>query len=243
MASVQELARKAIQRLADARISAGQEAGYALPGGALSDFLAALRRGDADAGLMIVETIRGSGQTYPEVADTLFADAARALGTAWETDGLSFLDMSFCISTLFRVNSMTRRAHRSPQARQLAPIVFATLPDQRHTLGVILATEGFRQQGLVVDLLLDCSPEEIEREVRANRVGLVGLSAARQDRLTDILNLARTLKRCPNAPAIMVGGSAALDLAANELAGAVDHVARDLKTALHYAASLELSAC
>jgi methanogenic corrinoid protein MtbC1 len=237
---VEGLAREAIRRLA------GQDWDPSSPGPALPpndvmhDFIDTLLAGDAEKGFELVERQRINGRSYQMIAESLFADAARHIGAAWSADALSLVEVSVGTSTLLRINSMTRRAFERPMDYSRGIVVFASLPAQAHTLGLILATEAFRQKGIDVELMLGCDADEIIREVRDCGARLVGLTAGRHDRLADILSLATKLKDCPDPPAVLVGGSAASEWHESIGEGVIDCIAETIDQALYFADGLKL---
>lgn len=237
---VEGLAREAIRRLA------GQDWEVSTPGPALPPndvmhlFIDALLAGDAEKGFALVERQRLNGRSYQMIAESLFADAARHIGASWSADELSLVEVSVGTSTLLRINSMARRAFKKPRGFSRGLVVFASLPRQAHTLGLILATEAFRQKGIDVELMLGCEADEIIREVRACEARLVGLTAGCHDSLADVLVLAKKLKDFPDPPAILVGGSAASEWHESIGEGVIDCIAETIDQALYFADGLKL---
>ncbi|WP_413718968.1 B12-binding domain-containing protein [Silicimonas sp. MF1-12-2] len=232
------LAREALRRLAG-RDWDTQPGASATPQ-ALRAFVDAILAGDATKGMELIQKQRTDGRSYQQIAEALFAEAARHIGASWSADRLSLIDVTVGTSTLLRINSMTRRAFGHPAVTSGNRIVFASLPKQGHTLGLILATEAFRQKGMEVELLLACDPDEIVREVRACGSRLVGLTAGNHDRLTDILALATRLKDCTDPPSIMVGGTAASEWYDYVGEGLVDCIVESIDQALYFAEGLDL---
>ncbi|WP_139170577.1 cobalamin B12-binding domain-containing protein [Lutimaribacter saemankumensis] len=237
--SVHGLALQAIRRLASSKSVANDDQRLPIDEDLQHEFLEHVLQGDTAAGLSVVEAAVRDGHSYQRVADTLFANAARRLGAAWETDDLSFIEVSLGMVTILRIHSMVRRMHPATNS-QKESIRFATLQGQKHTLGVIIATEAFRQQGYHVTLILDADPEAVVKDVEARQVSLLGLTAGRDDRLSDIRTVTTRIKNGRNPPAIILGGAAAVDLAASGTSGLMDCVATDLHEALEFARNLRL---
>lgn len=206
--SVEDLARAALSRLAQAR-RAEETAPPAVSEADLQRFAGHLVDNDIEAATACVEALRRQGAGYQQIADGLFAETARWLGACWDRDVLSWLDVSLGISALLRVNSALRDACTRQCRVCKCDALFATLPNQSHTLGIILAAEAFRQQHLDVELMLGASAGDIVDAADRRGVDFVGLTVGSDDRLKDIVPLAMRLKALPRAPGILVGGSAA----------------------------------
>lgn len=237
--NVHTLAEAVIGRLAQRNRDAPRSAAVTPPQAVLDGFLAALLAGDAEGAIVHIESLSDTCPSYPALVDELFARAARRLGDAWADSSLSFLDVSLAISTLLRVNTRAKRRffpHAVPKTD--TGILFATLPGQAHTLGIVLASEAFRQAGYGVDVMLDSSPEAIRQAVRDRDVRLLGLTAGHSDRVHEILSIADRAKSIPRPPAIMVGGAAAPRIDDRGRSGRIDCVAPDLSVALSFAHSM-----
>lgn len=237
---VEGLALEAIRRLAGYDWDAPSESPALPTNDLMRAFIEALLAGDADRGMELVEKQRSNGRSYQMIAESLFAEAARHIGASWSASSLSLVEVSVGTSTLLRINSMARRAFERQRDVSRGLVVFASLPTQAHTLGLILATEAFRQKDIDVELMLGCEPDEIIREVRACGTRLVGLTAGRHDRLADILALATKLKDCADPPAVLVGGAAASEWHESIGEGVIDCIAETIDQALYFADGLKL---
>jgi len=244
--SHEALAREAIARMAGTRIypqdnyaePPARRSDATLPSQDLDNFLGLVLRGDIDAAMIRIEDLLSAGHDYLFLAEALFAPTARLLGARWDDSQLSFLQVSLGMSTLLAVNARVRNAAIATATGRRGQTIFATLPQQAHTLGAILAAEAFRQRDYDVELLLGSVADEVEAETRRFDVRLVGLTAGAQDRVCDLCHLVSALKHLPRPPAIMVGGAAArLGSAVLEEAGA-DCIASTIDDALEFADTL-----
>ena len=147
---------------------------------------------------------------YAQVADGLLSAAARRLGQMWQSDEISFFEVSIAVSLIFRLNHDHAQRY-VPIARDatLRQAVFATLPGQAHNLGLVLAAEAFRQEDWQVALLLDCATGLILDRVRRLRPEVVGLSVSNMDRTHQVERLIGDLRALPIGFRIILGGSAA----------------------------------
>lgn len=176
----------------------------------------------------LVET----GAKYEWIADTMIAGAARILGARWEQNSLSFIKVSLGISELLRINSELRRRTRGRFVSDGTQAVFVSIRGQAHNLGIILAAEAFRQNGWDVEMMIDSSIDEVVNEVEACKPALVGLTAGRNDRLTDIAKLLERLKALSPAPRTILGGHAVADVGILEMIENVDDVVTSIEDGL-----------
>ncbi|MDJ1015539.1 MAG: cobalamin-dependent protein [Paracoccaceae bacterium] len=224
--SVRELAQSALERLARDMPDRGSHAVIDT-----DTFCDRLLAGDAEAAIVIAEGLREEGAEYAALVEALFADAARLLGGRWDKSELSFVQVSLGISTLLRVNTVIRRSFPEAPVDPVGRILFATLRDQSHTIGLVFAAEAFRQNGLDVEMRLGCEAGEIVEDVEKHGFGLVGLTAGHEDRLSEISWLARRLKRLPAPPRVLLGGVAAERNPRHVSKAEVDWVVADLREA------------
>lgn len=244
------LAREAIARLAGTRprpqpqtqpeaarnVGFGQE--RRLDPSVIEGFLDLLLKGDTETAAERVGRLRMAGFDYISLAEHLFAPTARLLGGRWDENRLSFLEVSLGISGLLAVNARLRAAYGVAGSGTRGQLLFATLPQQAHTLGAILAAEAFRQRDYDVELMLGATPEDIEADVRLFDIRVVGLTAGAEDRIADLESLAARLKHLPRAPMILIGGGAAARASAALSAGGIDCIARTIEEAIAFTDNL-----
>lgn len=205
------LARAVLTRLSAAG-GGGTSSAPDVPEGTIRAFCTMLLCGDAPACIDFSRHLSRRATDYACLSDTLFAEAARRLGSRWETDDLSFWEVSLGISTLMRVHNELR-ARARPTADCLGPrVLFATLPSQAHTLGIILAAEAFRQAGWHVEMLFDADPQALQKTVADAAYGLVGLTAARDGTLAKVTEAIGMLRASASPPRILLGGIAPVQI-------------------------------
>jgi methanogenic corrinoid protein MtbC1 len=206
--AVSDLARRALERLASGQGDAGVSAAF------VESFCRLLMAGDKVAAQRMLRAATQRRAGYARVADGLLSAAARRMGEMWQTDEASFPEVSIGVSLIFRLNHEHARRHmpirRDPALRQA---VFATLPGQAHTLGLVLAAEAFREADWQVTLLLDASMAHVLDRVRRLRPEIVGLSVSNLDRKHQLEHLIGDLCTLPFKFRILLGGTAADDLA------------------------------
>jgi MerR family transcriptional regulator, light-induced transcriptional regulator len=141
----------------------------------------------------------------------------REVGERWHRGELA-ISQERLVSTVVRrhVSLMLDAYDRS--ARR-APIVFATLPGERHELGLLTsalmcASRGFKTHYLGADL----PPAEIARFAREVGAAAVALSVVWQDRVAEVpALLAELASHLPEETAVWLGGTAARELAPGQL--------------------------
>jgi DNA-binding transcriptional MerR regulator/methylmalonyl-CoA mutase cobalamin-binding subunit len=141
----------------------------------------------------------------------------REVGDRWHR-GEFAISQERLVSTVVRrhVGLMLDAYDRSAR---LAPIVFATLPGERHELGLLTsalmcASRGFKTHYLGPDL----PPAEIARFAREVGAAAVALSVVWQDRVAEVpALLAELASHLPAETAVWLGGSAARELTPGQL--------------------------
>jgi len=230
--SVEWLARAAIARLAAEASTRSSGSNDLVPDGVIDAFCGMLIAGEFAAAESLVRRLTARRQNYAKIADGLLSEAARRLGRRWEEDTLSFADVSIAISQIFRLNQ-TFRQRNVPLVRgsdRLA--LFASIPGQPHNLGLVLAAEAFRGEGMQVDLRLDTPSREIVEIAQRVRPTLIGLTISREDKRHQLAHLILSLRALPVPFRIMLGGRGALNLARVLPRGHVDRVVTDIASAL-----------
>jgi DNA-binding transcriptional MerR regulator/methylmalonyl-CoA mutase cobalamin-binding subunit len=148
----------------------------------------------------------------PQLVTGVLQPLLREVGDRWHR-GEFAISQERLVSTVVRrhiglmLDAYDRNARR-------APIVFATLPGERHELGLLTsammcASRGFKAHYLGPDL----PPAEIARFAREVDAAVVALSLVLQDRMPEVpAQLAELAADLPEATAIWLGGYAAREL-------------------------------
>ena len=141
----------------------------------------------------------------------------REVGERWHR-GEFAISQERLVSTIVRrhvglmLDAYDRNARR-------APIVFATLPGERHELGLLTsammcASRGFKTHYLGPDL----PPAEIARFASEVNAAVVALSVVLQERAADApAQLSELVSHLPAGTAVWLGGSAARELPRDQL--------------------------
>lgn len=182
------------------------------------------------------------------LAEVYIPEVARRLGAAWESDGLSFAQVTVGVS---RLQAMLREIGAAWGADSTAatdgPTLLFILPSgEQHTLGAMVLAGRLRRDGMSVCMQIAPNPAELGRLAALRRFDGALISIACQDRLEVCQELVTTLKQATRGKLkIAVGGClldkggdilelTGADVATNDIAHALNAlgVARSGKTAL-----------
>jgi len=138
----------------------------------------------------IVDELLEAGLTVHDVCFDHLAPAARRLGELWEEDKLPFTDVTLATA---RIQSMLRRmpsGRKLPVFNDAKGAVFAAVPGEEHTLGVMMAADLFRRKHWDVCLLVGLTHGEMMDRLRRDDRPVIGLSCSGDhsyDALTAVL--------------------------------------------------------
>lgn len=104
--------------------------------------------------------------------------AARELGERWERDTMPFADVTLAtsrIQSILRAIPATRTATTEPSDNGA---LFAAVPGEAHTLGVIMAADHFRRLGWDVGLLIGMEHAELCLKIAKDDRKVIALTCA-----------------------------------------------------------------
>lgn len=152
--AVLSLAREVVRRLAFRMPRAPKKD---LPNTAEIDMLcAALLSQDDAAADRFIMAARRDGVEIDVIYLGYVAGAARRLGEMWDSDEVSFVDVTMGCSKLYRIIRSLRHVIGPGLVndRDEYPAMFALVPGETHTLGIEIATDLFRREGWDVDMMI-----------------------------------------------------------------------------------------
>jgi len=126
----------------------------------------------------LVEDLLAAGLSVEDLCHDHLAPAARRLGTLWDQDRLPFTEVAMATA---RIQSILRRmpAGRVIPGRAKGPgAVFAAVPSEMHTLGVMMAADLFRRGGWDVSLLVGLTHDELLTRFARDDRPVIGLSCS-----------------------------------------------------------------
>lgn len=175
-----ELAQSALARLcADLREKSAAGAAQSVLGDPCAAAMAyALCDEDESAAIVIVEDLLQAGLSVEDVCLDHLAPAARRLGDLWDRDRLPFSEVTYGTA---RIQSLLRRMPSSRQAPScgVGPgALFAAVPGEEHTLGVVMAADLLRRNGWDVGLLVGLNHDDLVSRIARDDRPVIGLSCS-----------------------------------------------------------------
>lgn len=180
--------------------------------------------------------VMGNGVSANDMIESVVPDTARYMGELWAHDKLSFADVTIGAARLQETVRVMCERHADTDPAEERPSVLLIVPRaEQHTLGVFVAAEQFRRQGVLVHLTLGNNPSEIVRLARKHRFAMIGISASSRRMLASVRELVKTIKSgLPRVTPIIVGGPiTSLDINIKAMTGA-DHTTSDAAEALSF---------
>lgn len=223
------LAKEALEQLASLQVRKVE----VIDPETLQSLLAAILgvSGDDTAGLMQMMAVQ---KVKPEVLATLYIpEVARMLGTGWNEDRLSFVEVT--IGTA-RLEGLLHEVgpHIGVRKAEVALSALILVPQaEQHTLGAYVLALDLRRAGHEVTIRIAPTAAELTQVVHATRFDRVLISVACQSGLMSSAALIKTLRLVSRSPLrILVGGAIDCpDAVLLETTGA-DGVVRDISSAL-----------
>lgn len=159
-------------------------------------FCDALIEPEPAAALRFIEDRRAEGLTRQGVHLGYVAEAARRLGEGWDADRLSLADVAIGTGHLYAV----MRALRTDPPVAPAAVherrrgLFATVPGERHGIGVTMAANLFREAGWEIDLQTGLDHDALVAHVERTQPPVIGLSLSTERRLDALARLVVALR-------------------------------------------------
>lgn len=154
----------------------------------------ALINDDEDAGLTFIQRLYASGTRLEDVYLAYLAAAARLLGSWWEEDRVSFVDVTIGTSRIYGILRVLDDLTVTPKINPAKRALFIATPDETHTLGIKMAADLFKQKGWDIDLLLGHSQEEALAKIKSAELRFVGLSAAGEHSVAELAKLVVSIR-------------------------------------------------
>jgi methanogenic corrinoid protein MtbC1 len=228
--AVQSLANEVILRLSANLNRAGADTAPAPE--PVDALCRALLSRDADAGTAVIARLQADGVPIDEIYTVYLAAAARRMGEKWESDEISFTDVTSAASRILAILRALRDPFRSTRPFSDRSALFLAVPDEQHTIGVTMAADLFRREGWDVDLMIGASHDDVIDRVGTSDALVVGLTAHGRQSLAALIRLILAIRVVNPAVNVLVCGhivEEADDVIA--LIGA-DGYASDIPTAL-----------
>lgn len=168
---------------------------------------------DADSPLAetMVEDLLEAGVTVETLCADHLAPAARELGLWWETDEMPFAKVTLAtarIQTILRLLPGNKTPHAIKAGKGA---LFAAVPGEDHTLGVLMAADHFRRLGWDVGLLIGMDHAEARARIMDDDRPVLGLSCTSAQAVENLRRLVEDVRRRRPDLAIVLSGRIACD--------------------------------
>ena len=157
----------------------------------------------------------GRGATVESIYCDLLGPAARLLGDRWNDDTCDFLQVTVGLGrlqeTLRHLSAAVSQA--SMRTDQPGSILITGLPDEQHTLGLLIVAECFVRDGWTVNVGHPLMEQGLVDAVKHDWYDVIGISVALPERVSELRGTITRVRRASRNPAlvVLVGGHAFLD--------------------------------
>ena len=227
------LAREAVAKVVSASrdgVAREQALGH-IPSPQITDLAHALADTDQSRADAMIADLLDAGVGVQDLCLEHLAPAARELGAWWERDTMQFADVTMAaarIQSILRTISPNRAGvARAGDYRAL----FAAVPGETHTLGVIMAADYFRRLGWDVGLLIGMDHGELWQNIESDDRKVIGLSCAGRHSAPALHLLVNEIRRARPDMGIVVSGHVLNDSVAMADLPAVDGIVDGLARA------------
>lgn len=156
-----------------------------------------------------VSLLRSQGATLSSIYTDLLSPSAQRLGVLWETDELTFSDVTIGICHMHQVLLEFSRCFDAPGAALNGKTcLIAPVPGEQHTFGLYIIIEFLRQAGWNCWTAVPTTHGDLRRLVQSRHFDLVGLSLSAERHVDDAKRAFADIRRYSDNPdcAILAGG-------------------------------------
>ena len=144
---------------------------------------------DSEEALEIIQDLYDQGESVEHLYLWYLGGAARILGHWWVTDAASFLQVTTAVGRIYTILGVIREAAPEYRIQHLQGLLFASVPNEQHVLGVRMAADMFREHGWDVTVVMGADHDGIISAIDSNDTSVVGLSGTRIESLGDLARL------------------------------------------------------
>ena len=160
----------------------------------------------------LVSRLRSDGLSIEQVYLKLLAPAARHVGTMWDDDLCTFVEVTLALGSLHRLmlslSADCPLEHRRIDSARRVLLVQAS--GSQHTFGLQMVAEFFKRGAWSVDMAASLADAALARRVQADWFTVIGFSAAWEPALDELAETIQLVRRSSVNPSvgILVGGPA-----------------------------------
>jgi MerR family transcriptional regulator, light-induced transcriptional regulator len=199
----------------------------------IAAFCEALVQPEAEAALRFIADRRAEGVTRQGVYLGYITAAARHLGDSWDTDRLTFAQVTYGTGHLYALMRALRaeRPTNAPALDGKRCALFATVPGEDHGMGITIAADMFRDLGWEIDLRTDTDHDALITHVDRTRPQIIGLSLSGERRLDALVRMVVAMRIIVPQAVIGVAPGPSVDTDRLHALVDIDLVFRDTRTA------------
>ncbi len=186
---------------------------------------------DEGEGAQLVLDARAAGMDIQTVYLRYLAGAARLLGEWWDNSRVNLVEVAIGTSRMYSIMRASNHLFYPKGTNSRKSAVFASSPNETHTLGVRMAADLFRKDGWEIDLMIGRSHDELVEDIEQSHHYLIGLSSAGRHSSAELARLIIALRISKPTAYIMVSGQIVND--AEDIVSVLDAdgAANDFETA------------
>lgn len=194
---VVRVAQKLAKPLSDERLPGTQE---------VDALCTALLSHNPAGAATIIEDARLHGASYVSLCNCYLGAAARRLGEWWETDKVSFYQVTIAAGRIYAILRSLRLERPAPIADMRRTAVFAAVPGENHTLGITIAADLARDRGWDIELFVGRTHDDLMQVLEQRQPVMIGLSAGGKRSLPALVKLIVALRiSCPATRILLCG--------------------------------------
>ncbi len=232
-ATVEALAREVVRRLAFRMPRTASKEDLPTPS-EIALLCTALLSTDEAAADRIILAARRDGVKIEDIYLGYVAGAARRLGSMWEEDEISFVEVTLASGRLYRIIRGLRHVLASTlsDGRDERPALFALVPGEDHTLGIEIATDLFRREGWDVDMSLGQAHDALLEQAEERSYRAIVLVAHSDRMIEPLTRLVLALRISQPLAHIVVAGNILIHHPDIQNVVGADAVMEDIETAM-----------
>ncbi|MDB2398741.1 cobalamin-dependent protein [Planktomarina sp.] len=199
---VASLAREVILRVASRTVAVARPVSQE----ELLAFSTALASDSPKSAAQIIAAEREAGRPAEDIYVNLLAPAARQLGDMWDSDHITFAQVTVGSGRIFAIMRSMRHMFETSEPAEEPAVIFASVPGETHTLGVRMAADFFRTDGWNISLLIGLSHDDLLAEIAQISSRMVGLSFSGEHSLEALSQVIVALHICAPHLSIVICG-------------------------------------